>query len=72
MHGIWFQLMWKPRPCILRCSQRKSIAAYLKLLNLSAGNILTAHLERMCQQAMVCLSFFLSLFLFVYPHAVFF
>lgn len=50
--------MWKPRPSILHCSQRKSAAAYLKLLNLSAGNILTAHCERMYQQAVVCLFFF--------------
>ena len=51
--------MWKPGPSILHCSQRKSAAAYLKLLNLSAGNILTAHCERMYQQAVVCLFFFL-------------
>lgn len=57
--------MWKPGPSILHCSQRKSAAAYLKLLNLSAGNILTAHCERMYQQAVVCLFFFSSLLLFI-------
>lgn len=31
----------------------RSVAAYVKLLNLSAGNILTAHCERMPQQAVV-------------------
>lgn len=67
-----FSQCGNPDPCVLHCSQRKSIAAYLKLLNLSAGNILTAHLEKMYQQATVCLSFSLSLSLFVYPYAVFF
>lgn len=57
--------MWKPRPSILHCSQRKSAAAYLKLLNISAGNILTAHCERMYQQAVVCLFFLLSYCLFI-------